>query len=236
MNKPPRASDLGLIACEGCDLVVRQPPNNEEGFCPRCDEPLRRRKHDSLTRSWAFLIAAALLYIPANMLPIMHTQQLLERYDSTILSGVALLWHNGAYDLAIIVFIASIFVPIMKIISLAVLLIATQRGSHWRLRERTRIYRIVDYVGHWSMLDVFVVVLLLTLVQFGGLALVQPLPGVMAFGAVVVLTMLASMSFDPRLMWDAPAPHADANANPETRAANQAASEAGIHAAAAAQP
>lgn len=232
MNKPPRASDLGLIACIGCDLVVQQPRANEEGFCPRCDEPLRRRKRDSLTRSWAFLIAAALLYVPANMLPIMHTQQLLERYDSTIISGVALLWHNGAYDLAIIVFTASIFVPILKIVSLAILLVATQRGSHWRLRERTRIYRVVDYVGHWSMLDVFVVVLLLTLVQFGGLALVQPLPGVMAFGAVVVLTMLASMSFDPRLMWDAPAPHAITDVDTETHATT----EANIQAAAAARP
>ncbi|MDB5988513.1 MAG: paraquat-inducible rane protein [Nevskia sp.] len=205
----PRAQQLGLIACEACGLILQAADDECPGYCPRCDEPLRRRKRDSLRRSWAFLIAAAMLYIPANLLPIMRTQQLLERYDSTILSGVALLWHNGAYDLAIIVFVASIMVPVLKILSLAILLITTQRGSQQHARERTRLYRIVDYIGHWSMLDVFVVVLLVTLVHFGALAQVQPLPGVIAFGAVVVLTMMASMSFDPRLIWDASAARSD---------------------------
>ena len=206
MSAPLRAASLGLVGCEACGLVIKAPAVDCAGYCPRCDEPLHRRKRASLQRSWAFLIAAAVLYIPANVLPIMRTQQLLDRYDSTILSGVALLWHNGAYDLAIIVFTASIMVPVLKILSLAYLLISTQRGSAAHARQRTRLYRIVDYIGHWSMLDVFVVVLLVTLVHFGALASVEPLPGVIAFGAVVILTMMASMSFDPRLIWDATPP------------------------------
>lgn len=207
MNPPPRAAELGLMACEACGLPVRRPAPVAQGFCPRCDAPLIPRKTDSLRRCWAFLIAAAILYVPANLLPIMRSSTLFDHQDSTILSGILQLWHNGSWDLALIVFGASIVVPVLKIVTLFLLLISTRRGSAWRQRERTRLYRIVDYIGHWSMLDVFVVVLLVTLVHFGALARVEPRGGVIAFGAVVVLTMLASMSFDPRLIWDSPPAH-----------------------------
>lgn len=198
----PRASELHLIACAACGQVLHWPPQQAIAHCPRCDERLYRRKPDSLRRAWAFLIAAALCYVPANLLPVMHTSVLFNAEEDTILSGVVALWRGGAWDLAIIVFCASIVVPMLKIGTLALLLISTQRRSTWRQRERTRLYRIVEFVGYWSMLDVFVVALLVSLVHFGAFAQVQPGSGIVAFGAVVVLTMLASQSFDPRLIWD----------------------------------
>lgn len=206
MSAPPRAAELGLIQCPGCGLVLKfEAAGRGAAHCPRCAVPLQRRKPQSLERSWAFLIAATILYIPANLLPVMHRTQLFETESDTIISGVIELWKAGSWDLAIIVFTASIVVPILKIATLAFLLITTQRGSTLGRRERTRLYRIIEFVGHWSMLDVFVVALLVTLVHFGILAQVQPGGGIIAFGAVVVLTMLASQSFDPRLIWDEPA-------------------------------
>ncbi|TJY62340.1 paraquat-inducible membrane protein A [Sinimarinibacterium sp. CAU 1509] len=173
--------------------------------CRRCGTSIHRRKPESIARTWAFLIAAAILYLPANLLPIMLTSTLLEQRSDTILSGVAALWRDGAWDIAIIVFVASVVVPILKIGVIALLLWSVQSGARWRRSERTRLYRIVEFVGHWSMLDVFVVALLVGLVHFRSFADVQPGPGAVAFAAVVVLTMLASMSFDPRLIWDVPA-------------------------------
>jgi paraquat-inducible protein A len=197
----PRAEALGLIGCEACALVV-QDDGDHDARCPRCHEPLHRRKPASLARCWAFLVASAFLYIPANVLPVMHTSMLRDAHADTILSGVVYLWHAGSYDLAVIVFTASVVVPVLKIITLSTLLITTQRRSHWRQRERTKLYRAIEFIGYWSMLDVFVVALLVTLVRFGALAEIRPAPGIVAFGSVVVLTMLASMSFDSRLIWD----------------------------------
>jgi paraquat-inducible protein A len=198
-----RGRDLRLIGCKACGLVLRSAAPGWAGHCPRCDHPLHRRKPDSHARTWALLIAAAILYIPANALPVMHTATLFDAEDNTILSGVVELWSGGAWDLALIVFVASIAVPLVKMACLALLLLSSRAGSpRWR-RQRTRIYRMVEFIGRWSMLDVFVVALLLSLVRFGILAEVKAGPGIVAFCAVVVLTMLASMSFDPRLIWDA---------------------------------
>jgi len=208
---PPRAESLGILACHACGLVYRVPSEGDQDHslrCRRCGTSLHRRKPDSIARTWAFLIAASILYLPANLLPIMLTSTLLEQRSDTILSGVAALWRDGAWDIAIIVFVASVVVPILKIGVIALLLLSVQRGADWRRRERTRLYRIVEFVGHWSMLDVFVVALLVGLVHFRSFADVQPGPGAVAFAAVVVLTMLASMSFDPRLIWDVPAKNA----------------------------
>jgi paraquat-inducible protein A len=202
VSDAPRAPELKLIGCDACGLVLQAAQAAHRSHCSRCEAPLHRRKPNSLARSWALLIAATILYLPANLLPIMRTIKLLDVEDSTILSGVVLLWQNGSFDLAIIVFTASIVVPLVKIVCLALLLITTQRGTTWCQRERARLYRVLEIVGHWSMLDVFVVALLMTLVHFGKFAQVEAGPGVVAFGAVVVLTMLASMSFDPRLIWD----------------------------------
>jgi paraquat-inducible protein A len=197
-----RAGDLNLLACHACGLVLHGAWKSSPCFCPRCDQSLHRRKPDSHARTWAFLIAAAILYIPANVLTVMHTATLFGADDNTILSGVVELWNGGAWDLAVIVFTASIAVPLIKMACLLLLLLSSRRGSaRWR-RERTRIYRMVELIGRWSMLDVFVVALLLSLVRFGVVAEVRAGPGIVAFCAVVILTMLASMSFDPRLIWD----------------------------------
>lgn len=199
------ATEMGLLPCEACGLVCRAPPPGEAHLCcPRCEAPLHRRKPDSYRRTWAFLIAAMLLYIPANALPIMRTATLIYDENDTILGGVRVLWLSGSWDLAIIVFVASICVPLLKMVALIVLLVTARQHSKWRQRGRARLYRIVEFVGQWSMLDVFVVALLVALVNFQSVAEVRAGPGLIAFGAVVVLTMLASMSFDPRLIWDEP--------------------------------
>jgi len=207
MSAFPRAADLGLIGCHVCGLVISastpdRDDSTEELACPRCGSALHRRKPYSYMRTWALMIAAFLLYIPANVLPIMRTASLNDIDDNTIISGVVELWVKGSPDLAVIVFTASIVVPMLKFLSLGTLLLSSQRGSGWARPQRAKLYRLVEFIGYWSMLDVFVVALLTALVRFGLLSLVEPLPGVIFFGLTVVLTMLASMSFDPRLIWD----------------------------------
>lgn len=203
MSAPPRAAELGLIGCHVCGQVCRAV---DEGgnilVCPRCGSTLHRRKLAVYARTWALLIAAFLMYIPANVLPIMRTASLGDIDDNTILSGVVELWVKGSPGLAVIVFCASIMVPMLKFLALGTLLISCRRGSNWARRQRAQLYRLVELIGYWSMLDVFVVALLTALVRFGYFSLVEPLPGVVFFGLTVVLTMFASMCFDPRLIWD----------------------------------
>jgi len=203
MTATVTARDLGLLPCSQCGLLSRE--NGKAGdalACPRCGSALHARKPDSLARTWAFLIAAMILYVPANTLTVMRTESLFGTDDHTILGGVVDLWKDGSWDLAAIVFIASIVVPILKMLALAVLALTAQRRSNWRRHQRARLYRMLDAVGHWSMLDVYVVALLVGLVRFRGIAEVLPGPGIAAFGAVVVLTLWSSMSLDPRLIWD----------------------------------
>ncbi|MHB1056798.1 MAG: paraquat-inducible protein A [Rhodanobacter sp.] len=204
MSALPRAVDSGVIACHVCRLVSRDTLGHDHAAmaCPRCGSALHRRKPASYSRTWALLIAAFLMYIPANVLPIMRTASLNDIDDNTILSGVVELWRNGSPDLAVIVFTASILVPMLKFSVLGMLLLSCHRGTDWARLQRARLYRLVEFVGYWSMLDVFVVALLTALVRFSVLSRVEPLPGVVFFGLTVVLTMLASMSFDPRLIWD----------------------------------
>ena len=190
----------GLIGCDDCGQVANARPGDR---CTRCAASLHRRKPDSLRRSWAFLIAAALLYIPANLLLFLTLIRLGRTYPSTILGGVEELLHEGMWPLALLVFVASVCVPVLKLAGLAVLLVSTARGSVVRLRDRTRLYRVIDVIGRWSMIDVFMLAILVALVQNGQIGTVIPDYGAVCFGAVVVLTMLASESFDPRLMWDA---------------------------------
>jgi paraquat-inducible protein A len=202
----PTAGSRGLLGCECCGLVSEAPPAAASARCPRCGFALHARKPQSLQRTAAYLLAAVVLYVPANTLPIMGTASVITGREShTILGGILELWHTGSWDLALIVFIASIAVPILKIAALALLTITARRKSRWRQAERASLYRLIEAVGHWSMLDVFVVVLLVGMVRFGAFATVEPAAGLLAFGAVVVLTMLASASFDPRLIWPEPA-------------------------------
>ncbi|GAB3784072.1 paraquat-inducible protein A [Dyella agri] len=205
MSALPRAAELGLIGCHVCGQVCHAAGVEDDGgtlACPRCGSTLHRRKQAVYTRTWALLIAAFLMYIPANLLPIMRTASLGDIDDNTILSGVVELWVKGSPGLAVIVFCASIMVPMLKFLALGTLLISCHRGSSWARRQRAQLYRLVELIGYWSMLDVFVVALLTALVRFGYFSLVEPLPGVVFFGLTVVLTMFASMCFDPRLIWD----------------------------------
>ena len=207
----PRGADMRLYGCPACGLVAQQAQQAWQAAdasadasaprCPRCHTRLHHRKPDSLQRTWACLLGAALLYLPANTLPIMTTTSVLGSDAHTLIGGIGELWQAGSWALALIVFVASIAVPIMKLLALALLAGTAQRRSRWHSLERTRLYRVIEAVGHWSMLDVFVVVVLVGMIRFGSFAGVQPEAGLLAFGAVVVLTITASASFDPRLLW-----------------------------------
>ncbi len=202
--------------CPSCGLACRlqqaTPPLTASPFlprCPRCAAPLPalQAQADPLSnqRSWAWLLASVLAYLPANLLPIMSTTSALETRSHTLLGGIAELWTSDAWVLASVVFIASVAVPLLKIGALGLLIWTGQHAPQWRRHERATLYRLIDAVGHWSMLDVYVVVLLTAMMRFGGLASVEPQPGLLAFAAMVVLTLLAAHSVDPRRIWaDAP--------------------------------
>jgi len=193
------ADELGVIACPLCELVMRSPEGDAD--CPRCGQFLPRVSRRGIGKCWALVIAAVALYFPANVLPMMHTEQFPMHRDDTILSGIKFLWREGSWELAVLVFAASILVPLTKLIVLGFLLVTSSRRSTWRPRVRTKMYRALEVIGHWSMLDVFVVSLLTAVVQLGRFASVEPGPAVLPFASVVVLTMLASASFDPRTIW-----------------------------------
>lgn len=207
-TRPARAPRPGeaYVACDVCELVVRAEDAVHEGRharCPRCTDVLHGRKPMSLQRTWALVSAAILCYIPANLLPIMSVTSLGRSQSDTIMSGVTYMIHHGLWPLAAVIFIASVFVPLLKLLILVFLLVSVQSRSTWRPRERTRLYRMTEAIGRWSMVDVYVVTILVALVRLGNLASVQAELGAVFFCAVVVLTMLAAMSFDPRLIWDA---------------------------------
>jgi paraquat-inducible protein A len=198
----PTAMQQGLQCCEGCGLLSRPAPGEDEGRCPRCDDDLTFRKPASLQRTWAFLIAAAVCYVPANLLPVLTTTTAAGADSDTILQGVVLLWSPTGWPLSLIVLVASIIIPSAKILALAYLLITAQRGSTGNNEQRVRLYRMVEYIGRWSMVDVFVDTFTAALIQLQPLMSVEPGPGLIFFAAVVVFTMLAVESFDPRLIWD----------------------------------
>ena len=197
------AAEAGLLACHACGLVCRSPAAAHEAACARCGARMHFRKPDSLSRTWALLIASWVLIVPANVLPVMETGSLFGSEKDTIFSGVVYLWTSGSWPLALILFTASIAVPFGKLTALTFLLVSVQRRWDWARRERTRLYRVLEAVGRWSMIDVYVASMLTALVQFGSLMSIQAGTGAIAFGAVVVLTMFAAESFDPRLIWDA---------------------------------
>ncbi|BCZ81127.1 paraquat-inducible protein A [Paraburkholderia terrae] len=202
----PTAASAGFYVCHHCGLLSVA-ARLHDPHCPRCGAHLHFRTPDSISRTWAFVAAAAFLYVPANVLPVMNTSSLFGAEKDTILSGVVYLWTSGSWPLAIVVFIASIAVPMLKIIALVFLLVTAQCRSRWVPRRRAGIYRLVELVGRWSMLDIYVITMLVALVQFNALATIEAGPAAIAFGAVVVLTMFAAMSFDPRLTWDTAEAH-----------------------------
>jgi paraquat-inducible protein A len=199
------AIQQGLTSCHGCQLLVRAPATHGRGRaqCPRCGSVLHLRKPNSIARTWALVIAAIIFYVPANLLPLIKVTTLGNVATDTIMSGVIYFIQSGEWPIALVIFTASIFVPVLKLIVLIYLLLSVQLGSQWRPRDRTRLYRITEAIGRWSMVDVYVVTLMVALVHMGSLASIEAGPGALYFAAVVVITMFAAMSFDPRLIWDA---------------------------------
>ncbi|MCP3942541.1 MAG: paraquat-inducible protein A [Desulfobacteraceae bacterium] len=191
-----------LIGCHSCSLLCRTSILNGHFTCPRCQAPLHIRKTNSLYRTWALLIAAVVFYFPANIFPITVTSALGHEQADTILSGIIYFFSSGSWHIALVIFVASVIVPLMKLIVLTYLLISVHKKSVWRPEDRTRLYRITEAVGRWSMVDVYVVTILVSLVQLGPLANIVAGPGAVYFSAVVVITMFAAESFDPRLIWD----------------------------------
>jgi paraquat-inducible protein A len=196
------AASLNMVACAHCAKLWNAVEAGERCGC--CGAKLHMRKPNSLRRTWAFVIAACILYLPANLLPVMITSSFPgEEQHDTIMSGIIYFWVSGSWAVAAVIFIASFVVPLFKLAVMILLLITVQQRIRWRLLQRAKLYRVVEIIGRWSMLDVFVVSLVTGLVQIPGFVEVHPGPGIAAFAAVVILTMLASMSFDPRLLWDA---------------------------------
>ena len=205
MNEPATGRSLGLLLCLDCGATVRN-LKTPQPRCPRCHAPLHTRKPHSLAVTTALLISAAVLYVPANVLPVMNTRTFFDDESDTIMSGVLVLLHSGSWPIAVLVFIASIVVPLLKILALTVLLYSAWRGSPHRRLQRSELFRMVEFIGRWSMLDIYAISLLATLVQIQSFASIIVGWGAWAFGAVVVLTLLAARTFDERLLWDTP-PH-----------------------------
>lgn len=197
---------LGLMTCTDCRLTVKAAPHGSMR-CPRCHAELHSRKPYSVRLTTTLVVTAALLYIPANLLPVMRTRSLLSDDSDTIMSGVITLIQDGSWPLAILVFVASIVVPILKLLAMGYLLISIQGRSRTSALQRCRLFRLVEFIGRWSMLDIYAVSVLITLVQIQSLASISVGPGAMAFAAVVVLTMLAAQTFDERLLWDTEGDH-----------------------------
>jgi paraquat-inducible protein A len=201
---PVVTAGTALAGCHECHLALRLPHLADGGgaLCPRGGAPVHRRKVNSIARTWALLIAALVFYVTANLFPVMTVISLGKAQSDTIMSGVIYLLLHGMWPLAIVVFAASVVVPLAKLVALTYLLVSVQIGSRSRPADRTRIYRITEAVGRWSMVDIYVVTILVALVNLGNLATIEAGLGAVFFGAVVVLTMFAAESFDPRLIWD----------------------------------
>lgn len=204
-NAIKSAAELGYLTCHTCDLLVEHSPYSAHLVhinCPRCGSAVHATEPaKSLSQTWAYLSAATLLLVPANIFPVMTVIRFGQGEPSTIMAGVMHLIHDGAWPLGLLVFFASVVVPISKIAAISTLLITVQRGSSWRRRDRTLLYRMTEAVGAWSMIDIFLVGILVALVRMDGLATIYPGIGATFFGAAVVMTMLAAHAFDPRMMW-----------------------------------
>ena len=191
-----------VISCPSCALAVEisPPPRATRAHCPRCGSRVYGRKVNSLARTAALSLAALLLYVPANIYPILRMEFYGVYTEATVWDGCVRLFQDGMWFIAVIVFLASILIPLLKLLGLF-FLVFTAKSTRWR-RERTRIYQIIDFVGPWAMLDVFLLAVLVAVVKLEQLATVLPGPGIIAFASVVILTILASQSFDPRLIWE----------------------------------
>ncbi|WP_194789059.1 paraquat-inducible protein A [Pseudomonas sp. UFMG81] len=197
-----RAIDAGILVCGECHELNRREAGASSQTCTRCGAVVHERRPNSIVRTWALLIAAMILYIPANVLPIMTVSALGQGSPDTIMSGVITLMKHGMLPIAAVVFIASILVPTFKLVGIALLLYSVQRHQPLSARQRILMYRFIEFIGRWSMLDIFVIAILVAVVNFGRIASVEANLGAVAFATVVILTMLAALTFDPRLIWD----------------------------------
>ena len=192
-----------LTSCPTCGLINPQATHGKH-YCVRCHERLHPRLPHSVQRTWALLVAATVMYVPANIYPIMTTTSLGNTSPSTIVGGIVELIQGGSWPIAGVIFVASIIVPVGKLCALAWLCSVANRSHALNAQTRTTLYRITEFIGRWSMVDVFVVAILVALIRADSLMTINPGPAALAFGSVVVLTMLAAMTFDPRLLWDTP--------------------------------
>lgn len=197
-----RAIDVGIIVCDECHQLNHMGSDDDHGHCRRCGAVLYARRPDSIVRTWALLITATILYVPANLLPIMTVNFFGNGAPSTIMGGVLELIHADMVPIALVVFVASILVPTFKLVGIALLLYSVQRRLPMSPRQRILMYRFIEWIGRWSMLDIFVIAILVALVSFGNLASIEANLGAAAFASVVVITMIAAVTFDPRLIWD----------------------------------
>ncbi|MFZ5934423.1 paraquat-inducible protein A [Pseudomonas putida] len=197
-----RAIDAGILVCNECHELNRQDVESDSQTCTRCGAIVHARRPNSIIRTWALLITASILYIPANLLPIMTISTLGQGSGDTIMSGVITLLKHGMVPIAAVVFIASILVPTFKLVGIGLLLYSVQRRQPLSARQRILMYRFIEFIGRWSMLDIFVIAILVAVVNFGRIASVEANLGAVAFATVVILTMLAALTFDPRLIWD----------------------------------
>ncbi len=203
-NHKHRALEAGLLTCLECGQISRvaKLPEGSSVRCPACRATLEPRKANMITRTWALVLTGYILYIPANLFPIMTMEMVGNSEKETIFSGVVELFQSGMWAIGLLVFCASITVPLMKLVGLTVLLISVQCGWNWRKRDRTRLYRVIEFIGRWSMLDVFLLSILVAVVNLGGVATIDPEIGMVFFASVVIITMFAAKTFDPRLIWD----------------------------------
>jgi paraquat-inducible protein A len=196
--------DGPAISCTICDLVL--PAEAEGSPCPRCGQRLRARKIDSMIRTASLVIAGYLLYLPANIYPMSSNSQLGKLVQHRIIDGIRELFQAGLWPLGILIFCTSIAIPLLKLVGLSWFLVSARRRSSARLVLKTKLYRLIVGIGRWSNVDVFTVAVFVPLMQFGIIAQTRAGPGATAFVLVVVLTMIAARTFDPRLLWDCGAP------------------------------
>jgi paraquat-inducible protein A len=200
----PRAQSLDLLACRMCGQTLSRVASAPMR-CSRCRSIVTQRMEHSEEKTLAWLLTGIVLYFPANLLPVMHTSSIRGEEDSTIIGGILEFWQDGSWDIAALIFTASVAVPVTKFLSLALLLWTARHHSTWARHQRTKLFHIVEFIGYWSMLDVVVVAITCSLLKFKALATAEPRLGILFFCGVVVATMISAMSFDPRLIWDSPA-------------------------------
>ena len=194
------ASSALAQGLQGCPICTSVGPA-EETHCAGCGATLHAGWDESIQKTWAWLITSAMLYFPANFLPITYTRYFGKTTESTLVGGVVTLWEHGDILIAVIIFVASVLVPLGKMTVLAWMCLSVQVGSNFALTQKTKLYRVTEFVGRWSMIDVFVVAILVALIQLGNIMSVRPGVAAVAFAGMVVTTMLASLAFDPRLLW-----------------------------------